>query len=56
VKRKLATPLPTARPPDLRSQVKSYIDRFGWDVAEDEAAWRHYQRGAMERDYSRDEW
>jgi len=55
VKRKHATPPQRVLPADLQSQIKSYIDRFGWDVAEDEAAWRLYQRRQMEREYGRDQ-
>jgi len=49
------------RPPglaasDIRSQVSAYIDRFGWDIAENEIAWRMYQRRQMQREYGRDQW
>lgn len=40
----------------LRKQVGSYIDRHGWDVAEDEDAWRRYQQRRMLEDYGDDEW
>ncbi len=39
-----------------REQVSSYIDRHGWDVAEDGAAWKRYQQRRMEQDYGDDEW
>ena len=28
----------------VRQQIQRYLDRHGWDVADDEAAWRKYQR------------
>jgi hypothetical protein len=56
VKRKPAPPRSRALATGVRSQVKSYIDRFGWDVGEDEVAWRLYQRRQMEREYGSDEW
>ena len=28
----------------LQKQLRSYIDRHGWDVAQDEEAWRKHQR------------
>lgn len=40
----------------VRDQVTSYIDRHGWDVAEDDEAWRRYQRQRMGEDYGGDEW
>jgi hypothetical protein len=40
----------------LREQVSRYIDRHGWDVAEDDEAWREYQRRRMGEDYGNDEW
>jgi metal-responsive CopG/Arc/MetJ family transcriptional regulator len=40
----------------LREQVSSYIDRHGWDVAEDDEAWRTYQRQRMQQDYGDDAW
>ncbi|HET9766692.1 MAG TPA: hypothetical protein VFS60_07585 [Thermoanaerobaculia bacterium] len=40
----------------LREQVSSYIDRHGWDVAEDDDAWRRYQQQRMAQDYADDEW
>jgi hypothetical protein len=36
--------------------VRRYIDRYGWDVAEDEELWRHYQRAQMAEEYRDDEW
>ena len=40
----------------LRDQVNRYVDRYGWDVAEDVEAWRDYQRQRMAADYADDEW
>jgi hypothetical protein len=40
----------------VREQVGRYIDRHGWDVAEDDEAWRRYQRRRMGEDYGDDEW
>lgn len=39
-----------------REQVRQYIDRYGWDVAEDETAWREYQRHRTAEEYGADEW
>jgi metal-responsive CopG/Arc/MetJ family transcriptional regulator len=40
----------------IREQVARYIDRHGWDVAEDDEAWRSYQRQRMAQEYGDDEW
>ena len=40
----------------VREQTRAYLDRHGWDVAEDESAWHEYQSRRMEREYSDDEW
>lgn len=40
----------------VREQVRSYLDRHGWDVAEDEASWRAYQRSRMAEEYAGDDW
>jgi hypothetical protein len=40
----------------VRQQVAGYIDRHGWDVAEDDTAWRRYQRRRMGEEYGDDEW
>ncbi|MCG8456494.1 MAG: ribbon-helix-helix domain-containing protein [Holophagales bacterium] len=40
----------------VRKQTREYLDRHGWDVAEDETAWREYQRRRAAEDYSDDEW
>lgn len=37
-------------------QTQRYLDRHGWDVADDEAAWRRYQRRRMAAEYRDDEW
>ena len=40
----------------IREQVKRYIDRHGWDVAEDEESWRRVQQGRAAEEYGADEW
>lgn len=40
----------------VREQTRRYLDRHGWDVAEDDAAWREYQRHRMAEEYSEDDW
>jgi hypothetical protein len=40
----------------VRRQTRQYLDRHGWDVAQDEAAWRRYQRRRMAEEYRDDEW
>jgi metal-responsive CopG/Arc/MetJ family transcriptional regulator len=40
----------------LRQQVGSHIDRHGWDVTEDEEAWRCYQQRRVQEDYGADDW
>ena len=40
----------------VREQVSNYLDRYGWDVAEDDDAWREYQRRRMAAEYGDDEW
>jgi metal-responsive CopG/Arc/MetJ family transcriptional regulator len=40
----------------VRQQGQAYLDRHGWDVADDEAAWRKYQRRRMAREHRDDEW
>lgn len=40
----------------IREQTAAYLDRHGWDVAEDEAAWQRYQQRRMAEEYSDDEW
>lgn len=40
----------------VREQARRYLDRHGWDITEDEAAWRAYQRRRMAREYDRDQW
>ncbi len=40
----------------VRQQTKEYIDRHGWDVAEDEEGWREYQRKRMAEEYGNDDW
>jgi metal-responsive CopG/Arc/MetJ family transcriptional regulator len=40
----------------VRQQLREYLDRHGWDVTDDEAAWRKYQRRRMKEEYGADEW
>lgn len=40
----------------VRQQTRAYLDRHGWDVAEDESAWREYQQKRAAEDYADDEW
>lgn len=40
----------------VRQQTQEYLDRHGWDVVEDETAWRRYQRRRMAEEYRADEW
>jgi ParB-like chromosome segregation protein Spo0J len=40
----------------VRQQIQRYLDRHGWDVADDEAAWRKYRRRRMATEYRDDEW
>jgi metal-responsive CopG/Arc/MetJ family transcriptional regulator len=40
----------------VREQTVTYLDRHGWDVVDDEAAWRRYQRRRMAEEYRADEW
>lgn len=40
----------------IREQTRAYIDRHGWDVAEDDEAWQEYQRRRMAEEYAADEW
>ena len=40
----------------VRLQTQRYLDRHGWDVADDEAAWRRYQQRRMAVEYRDDEW
>lgn len=40
----------------VRERVRRYIDVHGWDVAEDDEAWRDYQRRRAAEEYGADEW
>lgn len=40
----------------VREQTRRYLDRHGWDVTDDEAAWRRYQRRRAAEEYADDEW
>ncbi len=49
----LASLLEEAR---VREQTRRYLDRHGWDVAEEPAAWQEYQRERMAKEYAEDDW
>lgn len=40
----------------VRQQTVKYLDRHGWDVVDDDAAWRKYQRRRMAEEYRDDQW
>jgi metal-responsive CopG/Arc/MetJ family transcriptional regulator len=40
----------------VREQTRRYLDRHGWDVAEDETAWRKFQHRRMAEEYGDDAW
>ncbi len=40
----------------VREQTARYLDRYGWDIAEDDSAWRKYQQRRMAEEYGDDEW
>jgi hypothetical protein len=40
----------------IREQTRRYISRHGWDVCEDDEAWRRYQRRRAGEEYGDDEW
>ncbi len=40
----------------VREQARRYIDRYGWDVTEDEEAWRAYQERRLAAEYRDDQW
>jgi len=40
----------------IREQTRGYLDRHGWDVCEDDEAWREYQRHRTKQEYGADEW
>jgi metal-responsive CopG/Arc/MetJ family transcriptional regulator len=40
----------------VRQRTQQYLDRYGWDVVDDEAAWRRYQRRRTAEEYRDDEW
>ena len=44
------------RAEQVREQTRAYLDRYGWDIAEDDQAWRDYQRRRMAEEYGDDEW
>ena len=40
----------------VREQTREYLDRHGWDVCEDDDAWRAYQHRRMRQEYGDDDW
>jgi len=40
----------------VREQTRQYLDRHGWDIVDDEQAWRKHQRRRMREEYRDDEW
>ena len=40
----------------VREQAVAYLERHGWDVVDDEAAWHRYQRQRTAEEYRDDEW
>ncbi len=44
------------RAEQIRVQAQRYLDKYGWDVAEDEGRWHEYQADRMAKDYPDDEW
>lgn len=40
----------------VREQTRTYLDQYGWDVGEDDEAWRAYQRQRMANEYQEDSW
>jgi metal-responsive CopG/Arc/MetJ family transcriptional regulator len=40
----------------VREQVRRYLDRHGWDIAEDDEAWQRHQRHRMAEEYGDDDW
>jgi metal-responsive CopG/Arc/MetJ family transcriptional regulator len=40
----------------VREQTRRYLDRYGWDVAEDEVSWQEYQRKRMAAEYGDETW
>jgi metal-responsive CopG/Arc/MetJ family transcriptional regulator len=40
----------------VRERTIRHLDKHGWDVVDDEAAWRRYQRRQMAEAYRDDKW
>lgn len=40
----------------VREQTVAYLDRHGWDIVDDEGAWRRYQRQRTADEYRDDKW
>ena len=47
---------PDSHVEQVRKQTRYYLDRYGWDVAENAERWRNYQRRQMAAEYPADEW
>lgn len=44
------------RPEQVPERMRRYLDRHGWDLTDDEATWRAYQRRQMALEYQDDLW
>jgi len=44
------------RAEQAREQARRYLDENGWDVSEDDEAWRRYQARRMAEEYGDDRW
>jgi hypothetical protein len=40
----------------VKERVRTYLNRYGWDIAEDEASWRTHQRKRMAEEYGDEKW
>jgi metal-responsive CopG/Arc/MetJ family transcriptional regulator len=40
----------------VKEAALRYLDQYGWDIAEDDAAWQAYQRQRMAEEYAADDW
>jgi metal-responsive CopG/Arc/MetJ family transcriptional regulator len=40
----------------ISNQTRKYLDRYGWDVVDDEGTWREHQRQRAAEEYGDDEW
>jgi hypothetical protein len=44
------------RPEQVLERTRRYLGRHGWDLTDDEATWRAYQRRQMALEYQGDSW